>query len=166
MLSLWKESYEQPKQHIKKQRHHFSNKGPYKSKLCFFPVVMYRCESWIIKKAECWRIDAFKLQCWRKLFRVPWNARSNQSIPKEINPEYSLEGLILWLPDVKSWLTGKYPDAGKDWGQEEKGTTEDERAGWHHQFNEHGYEQILGDSEGQGSLVCRSPWVHRKSDTT
>ena len=67
-------------------------------KLCFFPVAMYRCESWTIKKAECWRIDAFELQCWRRLMRVPWTARrSNLSILKEIGPEYSLEGLMLKL---------------------------------------------------------------------
>ena len=89
------------------------------------PVVMYGYESWAIKKAECWRIDAFELWCWRRLFKVPWTARrSNQSILKEISPEYSLEGLMppgLWPPDVKNWLIGKDPGAGKDWRQEEKG---------------------------------------------
>ena len=98
-----------------------------------FPVVTYWCESWTIKKAECWKIDVFELWCWRRLLRIPWTARrSNQSILKEINPEYSLEGLmlklillILWPPDVKSWLIGKDLDAGKDWRQEEKGMTED-----------------------------------------
>ena len=91
-------------------------------KTMIFPVVMYGCESWTIKKAECRRIDAFDLWCWRRLLRVPWIVRrSNQSILKEISPEYSLEGLILklkcqlWPPDVKSWLIGKDPDAGKDW---------------------------------------------------
>ena len=105
-----------------------------------FPVVMYRCEGWTVKKAECQRIDAFELWCWRTLFRIPWIARrSNQSILKEISPEYSLEGLIteaeapiLWPPDVKSQLIGKDPDAGKDGGQEEKGVTKDEMVGWHH----------------------------------
>ena len=101
-------------------------------KAMVFPVVIYRCESWTIKMAECWRIDVFKLWCWRTLLRVPWSARrSNQSILKEIYSEYSLEGLmlklqyseapILWPPDVKSRLIAKDPDAGKDWGQEEKG---------------------------------------------
>ena len=97
------------------------------TKLCLikamvFPAVMYRCESWTIKKAEHQRIDAFKLWCWRKLLRVPWTTRrSNQSILKEINPEYSLEGLMLklklqyfWPLDTKSWLTGKDSVAGKD----------------------------------------------------
>ena len=86
-----------PRQHIKKQRHYFTHKSP-PSKAMVFPVVMYGCESWTIKKAECWRIDAFELYCWRRLLRVPWTARkSNQSILKEINLEYSLEGLMLKL---------------------------------------------------------------------
>ena len=83
---------------IKKQRHYFANKGSSKSKLCFFPVVMYGYESWTIKKAECWRIEVFELWHWKRLLRVPWTARrSNQSILKEISPEYSLEGLMLKL---------------------------------------------------------------------
>jgi len=103
-------------------------------KAMVFPVVMYGCEGCIIKKAEHRRIDAFELWCWRRLLKVPGTARrSNQSILKEISPEYTLEGLmlrlklqhfeisILWSPDVKNWLIGKDPDAGKDWRQEEKG---------------------------------------------
>ena len=97
-----------------------------------FPVLMYGCESWTIKKAEHWNIDAFELWCWIKLLRVPWTTRrSNQSILKEISLEYLLEGLMLklkvqfWPPDAKNWLTGKDPDGGKHWRQE-KGTTEDE----------------------------------------
>ena len=96
-LTPWKESYEQPRQHIKKQRHYFANKGP-SSQGYVFPVVMYGCESWTIKKAERRRIDAFELWCWRRLLRVPWTARrSNQSILKEISPGCSLEGLMLKL---------------------------------------------------------------------
>ena len=102
-------------------------------KAMVFPVVMYRCESWTIKKAEHQRIDTFKMWCWRRLLRVPWTAgSSNQSILKEISPGCSLVGLmleaetpLLWPPHAKSWLIWKDPDAGKDWGQEEKGTTED-----------------------------------------
>ena len=108
-------------------------------KAMIFPVVMYGCESWTIKKAECWIIDAFELWCWRRLLRVPWTARrSNQSILKKISPEYSLEGLMLkvklqyWLSDVKSWLIWKDPDAGKDWRWKETGMTGDEMVGWHH----------------------------------
>ena len=97
MLTPWKESYDQPGQHIKKQRHYFVNKGPC-SQAVVFPVVMYGCESWTIKKAQCWKIDAFELWCWRRLLRIPWTARrSNQSILKEIDPGCSLEGLMLKL---------------------------------------------------------------------
>ena len=102
-------------------------------KAMVFPVVMYGCESWTVKKAEHWRIDAFKLWCWGRLPRVPWTARrSNQSILQEISPGCSLEGLmlkltpVLWPPVAESWLIWKDPDAGQDWGQEEKGMTE----GW------------------------------------
>ena len=90
-------SDDQPRQHIKKQRHNLPAKV-YLVKAMVFPVVMYGCESWTIKKAECQRIDAFELWCWRRLLRVPWTARrSNQSILKEISPEYSLTGLMLKL---------------------------------------------------------------------
>ena len=115
-------------------------------KAVVFPVVMYECESWTIMKAECQRMGAFELWCWRRLLRVPWAARrSNQSILKEISTGCSLEGLMLKLKLqyfghlIWSWLIGKDPDAGRDWGQEEKGTTEDEMVGWHHQLNGHGF---------------------------
>ena len=116
-------------------------------KAMVFPVVMYGCESWTVKKVEHWSIDAFELWCWRRLLRVPWTARrSNQSILKEISPEYSFNGLmlklkllILWPPHEKSWLIGKDPDAGKDWGQKKKGMTEDEMAGWHYWLVGHGF---------------------------
>ena len=98
-------------------------------KAMVFPVVTYGCESWTMKKAERQRIDAFELWRWRRLLRVPWTARrSNQSIQKEISPEYSLEELmlklklqILWPSDAKSRPIGKDPDAGKEWRQEERG---------------------------------------------
>ena len=135
-------------------------------KAMIFPVVMYGCESWTIKKAEYRRIDAFELWCWRRLLRVPWTARrSKQSILKEISPGCSLEGLMMklkviyfWPPDAKSRLTGKDSDAGKDWGHEEKGTTHDKMVGWHHQLNEHEFEQAPGVGDRQGSLVCCSLW--------
>ena len=95
MLTPWKESYDQPRQRIKKQRHYFANKVCL-VKAMVFSVVMYECESWTIRKAECRRIDAFELWYWRRLLRVPWTARrSNQSILKEISPQSSLEGLML-----------------------------------------------------------------------
>ena len=140
-------------------------------KAMVFPVVVYGCESWTIKKAERRKIDAFELWCWR-LSGVPWTARkSNQSILKEINPEYSweycwrtdaeAESPILWPLDAKNWLIGKDPDAGKDWRQEEKGTTEDKLVGWHHRLNRHEFEQTLGDDKRQGRLACCSPWGRR-----
>ena len=117
------------------------------------------------------RIDAFELLCWIRLLRIPWTARTNQSILKEINPEYSLEGLML---KVKLQYFGyvmrrddsleKNCDTGKDWRNEEKGMTEDEMVGWHHQLNEHEFEQALGDGEGQESLVCCSPWGRKEWD--
>ena len=97
MPAPWKESYDQPRKHIKKQRCYFANKV-HLVKAVVFPVVMYECESWTIKKAEHQRTEAFELWCWRRLLRVPWTARrSNQSIAKEISPGCSLEGLMLKL---------------------------------------------------------------------
>jgi len=117
-------------------------------KAMVFPGVMYGCESWTIKKAERWRINAFELWYWRRLLRVPWTARrSNQSIVKEISPEYSLEGLMLKLKlqyfgHRMMWKTNSLEktDAGKDWMQEKKGTTEDEMTEWHHRRNGHEFE--------------------------
>ena len=134
-------------------------------KAMVFPAVIYRCESWTIKKAKCQRTDAFELWCWRRLLRVPWTARrSNQSILKQINPEYSLEGLLLKLKlqylGGMTWRddsTEKTPEAGKDWKQREKGVAEDEVVGWHHRLRRHESEHTPGDSGGQ-SLVCCSPW--------
>ena len=125
-------------------------------KAVVFPVVMYGCENWTIKKAECRRFDAFELWCWRRLLRVPWTARrSNQSTLKEISPKYSLEGLMLKLKlqyfGYLMWRTDsleKDPDAGKGWRQEEKVTTEDEVLGWHHQLDGHEFEQALGVGDG------------------
>ena len=97
MFASWKKICYQPRQHIKTQRQHLANKI-YTVKAMIFPVVMYKCESWTIKKAECWGKDAFELCCWRIILRIPWTARrSSQSILKEINPQYSLEGLLLKL---------------------------------------------------------------------
>ena len=110
------------------------------------PVVMYGCESWTVKKVEHRRMDAFELWCWRRLLRVPWTARrSNQSILKEISPGCSLEGLMLKLKLqyfghlMRRVDSLEKTDAGRDWGQE-KGTTEDEMAGWHHRLNGHAFE--------------------------
>ena len=119
-------------------------------------------------------MDAFKLWCWRRFLRVPWTARrSNQSILKEVNPEYSLEGLMLKLkfqyfgpPDEKSLLMRKDPDAGEDWRQKENVTAEDEMIGWDHWLHEYEFEWALGVDDGLGSLVCCSPWGCKESDMT
>ena len=140
-------------------------------KAVFFPVVMYGYESWTIKKAEHWRIDAFEPWCWRRLLRVPWTSRrSNQSILKEISPGCSVEGLMLKLKlqylDAESWLIWKDPDAGQDWGWEEKGMTEDEMVGWYYRHNGHGFGWTLGVGDGQGGRACCASWGFKESDTT
>ena len=142
-------------------------------KAMVFPVVMYGCESWTIKKVECQRIDAFELGCWRRLLRVPWTTRrSNQPILKEISPGCSLEGMMLKLKlqyfGHLMWRVniGKDSDSERDWGQEEKGTTEDEMAGWHHWLDgrESGWTPGVGD--GQGGLACCDSWGRKESDMT
>ena len=143
-------------------------------KAMVFPVIMYGCESWTIKKVKGWRIDAFELWCWRRRLTVPWTARrSNQSILKEISPGCFLEGLmlkqkfpILWPPHAKTWLIGKDSDARRDWGQEEKGLTEDELARWHHRLNGEEFEWTPGVGDGQRGLACCNSWGHKESDTT
>ena len=138
-----------------------------------FPIVRYSCESWTMEKAECRKIYAFELCCWRTL-ESPLNCREIKPVnPKGNQPwiftgrtDANSEALILWPPGVKSQLTGKYPDAGKDWRQKEKGMTDDEMIGWHHQLNGHEFEQAPGVGNGQGSLACCSPWVHKELDTT
>ena len=129
---------------------------------------MYGCESWTIKKAECWRIDTFELWCWRRLLRFPWPARrSNWSILKEICPEYSLEGLMLKLKlqyfGHLMWRADSF-EKTLMLGKEEKGITEDENVGWHHRLNGHEFGWTPGTGDGQGALACCSPWV-TKSQT-
>ena len=135
-----------------------------------FPVVMYGCESWTIKKAEHRRIDAFELWCWRRLLRGPWTARrSNQSILKEISPEYSLEGLMLKLKlqyfGHLMWRADSY-EKTLMLGKIEKGATEDEMVGWHHLLNGHEFEWTPGVGNGQGGLACCDSWCRKESDTT
>ena len=140
-------------------------------KAMILPVVMYGCKSWTIKKAECQRIDAFKLWCWRRLLKVPWTARrSNQSILREINTEYSLEGLMLklqyfghlmWRVDSleKSLMLGKIE------GRRRRGHQRI-RWLWRHLRNGHVLGQTLGDGKGQGGRACCSPWGCKESDMT
>ena len=154
-----------PRKHIKKQRHYFVNRGPSSQDYGFSSVYVW-CKSWTINKAECWRIYAFELCCWRRLLRVPWTTRRcNQSILKEISPGCSLEGLTLKLKlqyfghlmHAKSWLIWKDSDGGKGW-RREKGVTEDEMVEWYPWLNGHEFDETPGDGEGQRSLACCSPW--------
>ena len=138
-------------------------------KTMLFPVFMYGCDSWTIKKAEDWKIYACELWCWRRLLRVPWtsvNPKGNQSWIFIGRTDAKVETPILWSPDAKNWLIRKDPDAGKDWRQEEKGMTEDEMVGWHHRLEGHEFEQTLGVGDGQGGLVCCSPWGCKELDMT
>ena len=139
-------------------------------KAMVFPVVMYRCETWTIKKAERWRIDPFQLWCWRRLLRVPWIARrSNQSILKEISPEYSLEGLMV---KVKLQYFGHLMQR-TDWlektfmlGKIEVRRRGQQRLKWHHRLDGHEFEQAPGVGDEQGSLACCSPWGCKEPYTT
>ena len=137
-------------------------------KAMVFLVVMYGCESWTMKKAEHQRIDAFELWYWRKLLRVPWTARRfNQSILKEISPEYSLEGLMLKLKLQYFGHLIQRADSlektlmlGRIEGRRRRGW-QDEMVGWHHQLNGHGFGWTAGIGDGQGGLACCSPWGHK-----
>ena len=144
-----------------------TNKGP-SSQGCGFsssPVWMWELdykESWLLKSWCFWTVVL------EKILNSPLESKEiNQSVLKEISPEYSLEGLMLklklWAPDSKRWLICKDPDAGKYWRQEEKGTTEDEIVGWCHRLNGHGFGWTPGVGDGQGSLACCSPWGHKES---
>ena len=143
-LAPWKKSCDQPRQHIKKPETLLCQQRSVKAVV--FPVVMYGCESWTIKKAERQRIDAFELWCWRRL-ENPLNCKEIQPVHPKGNQSWIFIGRtdveaetpILWPPDVKSWLIWKDPDAGKDWGQEKR-TTEDEMVGWNHLLNAHEFE--------------------------
>ena len=143
-------------------------------KAMVFPVVMDGCESWTVKKAECWRIVAFELWCWRRLLRVPWTGKRSKPVKPKGNQfwifigktDAETEAPTLCVPDVKSWLIWKYPGAGKDWKQEEEGMIEDEIVGWNHRLNGHEFEQAMGVGDGQGNLACCSPWGGKESDTT
>ena len=133
-------------------------------KALVFPVVMYGCESWTMKKAECWKIDAFEPLDYKKI--QPVHPKGNQSWIFIGRTDAEAETPILWPPDVKNRLIAKDPDAGKDWRWEKKGMTEDEMVGWHHQCDGHEFEQAPGVGDGQGSLACCNPWGRKESDMT
>ena len=168
MLAPWKKSYDQRRLHIKTRDITLPTKV-WIVKAKVFPVVMYGCENWTIKKAERWRTDASELWYWRRLESPldckeiqPVHPKGDQSWVFIGRTDAEAETPILWPPDAKSCLIRKDPDAGKDWRQEEKGTTEDEMAGWHQQLHGREFEQAPGDGEGQGSLACCSPWSRKE----
>ena len=143
-------------------------------KAMVFPVVMYGCESWTIKKAECWRIDAFWTVVLEKMLDSPLDCKEIQPVHPKGHQSWVFTGRtdvdgetpILQQSVAKSWLIWKDPDVRKDWGQEEKGTTEDEMVGWHHWLNGHGFGWTLGGGDGQGGLVCCGSWGCKESDMT
>ena len=136
------------------------------TKAMVFPVFMYGCESWTIKKIEHQRTDTFELQCWRRLLWVPW-AYKNEYFQWILigRTDVEAETPIIWPCEVKNWLIGKDIDVCEDWRLEGKGMTEDEMVGWHHRLNGHGFEQAPGVGDDQQSLACHSSWDHNESDT-
>ena len=165
MLTPWEKSYDQPRQHIKKQRCYFANKGlssqgyGASSSHVWMRKLNYT-ESWALKNWCFWIMVSEKpLQSPLDCMEIhPVNPEGNQSWIFIGKTDSEAEIPIPWPPDVKSWLTGEVPDAGKDWRWEEKGMTDDEVFGWHHQLNGHEFEWTPGDGERQGGLVCCSPW--------
>ena len=134
---------------------------------------MYGCESWTVKKAEHRRIDAFELWCWRRL-ESPLDCKEIQPLHSEGDQSWVFFGRtdakaetpVLWSPLAKSWLIEKNSDAGRDWGQEEKGTTEDDVAGWYHWLDGREFEWTPGVGDRQGGLACYNSWACKESDTT
>ena len=173
MLPPWKESYDQPREFIRKQRHYSASKGPSSPGygFSFDDVWMWELdykESWVLKN---WWFGTVLLE---KTLQSPLdckeikpvNSKGDQSWVFIGRTDFEAETPILWPSDVKSWLIWKDPDAGKDWGQEQKWVTEDEMVEWHHWLKGHEFEWTPGVGDGQGGLVCCSPWGCKESDTT
>ena len=171
MVAPWKKSYDKPRQHIKKQRHYFANKGPSSQDYGFSNSHVWMWEldykdSWVLKNWCFWIVVL------EKTLESHLGSKDIKSVNPKGNQPWIFTGrtdakaLLFWLPDVKSRLIGKDPDAGNDWRQEEKQTTEDEMVGWHHWLNGHEFEQTPGDSEGQRSLASCSSWYSKESDMT
>ena len=161
------------RQCIKKQRHHFADKDPSIQSYGFSSSHVWM---WLLDHKEGWAPKnwSFQTVVLEKTLESPLESKEIQPVnPRGNQPwifigrtDAEAETPILWPPNVNNWLIWKDPDAGKDWGQDEKGMTEDEMVGWHHRLNGHEFEETQGDSEGQGSLTCCSPWGHKESDTT
>ena len=173
MLSPWKKSSGQPRQHIKKQRNYFANKSPSSQSYDFSSghVCMWELdceESWALKNWCFWTVVLEKtlespLDC-KEI--QPVHSKRDQSWVFIGRTDAKAETPILWPPHGKSWFIGKDSDAGRDWGQKEKGTTEDEMAGWHHRLNGHEFEWTPGVGDGQGGLACCNSWGRKELDTT
>ena len=171
MLAPRKENYDKPKQHIKKQRHHFADEGLYSQSYDFFPSS--HVQMWELEQKEGWLLKSwcFVLE---KTLESPLDSKEIKPVSPKENQSWTFTGgadvetkaPILWSPDVKSWLTGKDLDAGYKWGQEEKGAAKDEMVREHHWRNRHESEQTPGDSEEQGNLACCSPQGYKESDMT
>ena len=168
----WKESYDQPRQHIKKQRHYFVNKGPSSQGYGFSSSHVWM---WELDYKQSWAQNwCFWTVVFEKTLESPLDCKKIQPVHPKGNQSWIFIGKIdveaetpiLWPPDEKSWLIWKDPNAGRDWGQEEKGTIEDEMAGWYHGLNGCEFEWTLGVGDGQGGLACCSSWGHKESDTT
>ena len=170
LLAPWKKNYDKPRQHIKKQRHHFTHKCPYSQCYGFSSSRVWK---WELDHTEGWvpKNRCFLIVVLERTLETSLDCKKIKSVnPKGNQPWIFIERTdaevpIFWPPNVNSQLIEKDPNAGKDWGQEKKGAREDETVGWHHWFNGHEFDQTLGDSEGWGSLACCSPWGHKESDT-
>ena len=173
MFAPWKKSCDKPREHIRKHRHHFADKGPSSQSYGFSSSHVWMSEldhkeGWVQKNWCFWTVVLEKtlespLVC--KEIK-PVNLKGNQSWIFIGKIDAEVEALILWPPDANNWLIGKDPDAGRDWGQEEKETTEDEIVGWHHQLDGHEFEQVPGVGDRQRSLAYCSLWGHQELDTT
>ena len=173
MLAPWKKGYDQPRQHIEKQRHYFAKKGPSSQSYGFSSGHLWMWEldykeNWVLKNWRFWSVVLEKtlesaLDC--KEIK-PIDPKGNQSWIFIGRTDAEAEAPILWPPSVKNWLIGKDPNAEKDWRQEQKGMTEDEMVGWHHWLDGHEFQQVLEVGDGQGSLVCFSPWGCKELDMT
>ena len=168
----WKKTYDQPRQHIKKHKHYFANKGP-SSQGYGFPSghvwmwELYCKESWAPKNWCFWTVVLKTLGSPLDCKEIqPVHPKGDQAWVFIGRTDVEAETPILWPPDAKSWLIGKDLDAGKNWGQKEKGTREDEMVGWHHRLNGHGFEQTPGVGNGQGGLVRCGSWGRKESDMT
>ena len=173
MLAPWKKSYDQPREHIKKTETLLCQQKSVYSKLWFSSNYVWMWEldykqSWAPKNWCFWTVVLEKTLEGPLDYKEikPGNPKGNQSWIFICRTDAEAEAPIFWPPDAKNWLSGKDPDAGNDWRQEEKGMTEDEMVGWHHQLDGHEFEQALGVGERQGNLACFSPWGRKESDTT